>query len=186
MSKVDQNGNVLRVTLLTAYFVAFFLPVLSSAKTYYVSLEGSDAAMGTIDQPLLTFVKAQSVAAAGDTIYVRGGTYALNTTINISKSGTSANEFFLLAYPGERPVLDFSSMAVSSSNRGIQLSGSHWYIKGFDIKGAGDNGLFISGSFNTVEFCALFENRDTGLQIGNGASNNRIINCDSYYNADPG
>ena len=27
-------------------------------------------------------------------------------------------------------------------------------------------------------------NADTGLQIGNGASNNTIVNCDSFYNAD--
>lgn len=186
MRELNQNGNALSIAILTACFVTAFLPVLSSAKTYYVSLGGSDTAAGTIDQPFLTIVKAYSVAAAGDTIYVRGGSYALNTTINISKSGTSTNGFFLLAYPGERPILDFSSMAVSSSNRGIELSGSHWYIKGFDIKGAGDNGMFIGGSFNTVEFCALSENRDTGLQLGSGASNNRIINCDSYYNADPG
>ncbi|MDL1877547.1 T9SS type A sorting domain-containing protein, partial [Cytophagia bacterium CHB2] len=31
----------------------------------------------------------------------------------------------------------------------------------------------------------FFENRDTGLQLSNGSANNRIINCDSYYNADP-
>ncbi len=185
MRELDLNGNALNTAMVIACFIAVFLPALSTAKTYYVSPGGSDTAAGTIDQPFLTIVKAHAVAAAGDTIVVRGGSYALNTTINISKSGTSANGFFLLAYPGERPVLDFSSMAVSGSNRGIQLSGSYWYIKGFDVKGAGDNGMFISGSFNTVEFCSLFENKDTGLQLGNGASNNRIINCDSYYNEDP-
>ena len=186
MKRKHWNGKALRIANLIAFFVAMCLPVLSNAKTYYVSFGGSDAAVGTISAPFLTITKAHSVAAAGDTVFVRGGSYVLTTTINLSKSGTAANGFFLMAYPGERPLLDFSSMAVSSSNRGIQLSGSYWYIKGFDVKGAGDNGMFISGSFNTVEFCALFENRDTGLQLGNGAANNRIINCDSYYNEDPG
>jgi uncharacterized membrane protein YgcG len=188
MSKraLEKYTNAIRTAVAAVCFVTIFLPVLSSAKTYYVSLGGNDAAAGTFSQPFLTIVKAHSVVAAGDTIVVLGGRYVVNTTINISKSGTATNKLFLLANPGERPILDFSSMAFSSSNRGIQLSGSNWYIKGFDIQGAGDNGMFISGSFNTVEFCALFENRDTGLQIGNGASNNRIINCDSYYNVDPG
>jgi hypothetical protein len=54
-----------------------------------------------------------------------------------------------------------------------------------DIKGAGDNGMNVSGSNNIVEFCALYENRDSGMQIGGGASNNKIINCDSYFNRDP-
>jgi hypothetical protein len=185
MKKRHWKGNSLRIAEVITLLVAIFLPVLLWANAYYVSPGGSDAAVGTISQPFLTITKAHSVALAGDTVFVRGGSYVVNTTINLSKSGTATNGFFLLAYPGERPLLDFSSMAVSSSNRGIQLSGNHWYIKGFDIKGAGDNGMFISGSFNTVEFCALFENRDTGLQIGNGASNNKIMNCDSYYNADP-
>ncbi len=76
-------------------------------------------------------------------------------------------------------------MTVSSGNRGIRLSGDYWYIKGIDIKGAGDNGMNISGSNNIVEFCSFFENRDTGLQLSGGGSNNQIINCDSYFNADP-
>ena len=41
------------------------------------------------------------------------------------------------------------------------------------------------GSYNIIELCSFYENKDTGLQLGSGASNNRIINCDSYYNADP-
>ena len=94
--------------------------------------------------------------------------------------------YYLLAYQDERPLLDFSSMPVGSSNRGIKLSGSYWYIKGLDIKGAGDNGMNMSGSNNIIEFCSFYENSDTGLQIGGGASNNKIINCDSYFNEDPG
>ncbi|TSA17921.1 T9SS C-terminal target domain-containing protein [bacterium] len=186
MRKKHHSSSTLILAISSAWFITIFLPVSSSAKTYFVSPGGSDAAGGTFDQPFLTIVKAHSVVAAGDTILVRGGTHFLNTTISLTRSGTSTNGLFLLAYSGERPLLDFSSMAVSGSNRGIQLSGSRWTVKGFDIKGAGDNGMFISGSFNTVDFCALFENRDTGLQLGSGASNNRIINCDSYYNVDPG
>ena len=185
MRTIDRHGNTLSIALVATCILTMVCPILSSAKTYYVSPGGSDGAPGTIDQPFLTIGKEHSAVAAGDTILVRGGSYVVNTTIGISKNGTSTSGFFLLAYPGERPTLDFSSMTVSSGNRGIQLSGSRWLIKGFDIKGAGDNGMFISGSFNTVEFCAFFENGDTGLQLGNGASNNRIINCDSYFNADP-
>jgi hypothetical protein len=75
-------------------------------------------------------------------------------------------------------------MAYSSTNRGIQLSGQYWHIKGFEIYRAGDNGMNISGSNNIIEFCALFENRDSGMQLGGGASYNKIINCDSYFNYD--
>jgi hypothetical protein len=41
------------------------------------------------------------------------------------------------------------------------------------------------GSNNIIENCRFYENRDSGLQLSNGSANNQIINCDSYYNADP-
>ncbi len=157
-----------------------------SAATYFVAVTGSDSAAGTIDNPFRTLPKAVTVSIAGDTIYVRGGTYSIATTITISKSGTSLAYFHLYAYPGERPLLDFSPMAISSSNRGIKLNGSFWHVKGFDIHKAGDNGMFVGGSNNIIEFCSFFENSDTGLQLGSGASNNEVINCDSFDNVDPG
>ncbi|MGB2866833.1 MAG: right-handed parallel beta-helix repeat-containing protein [Bacteroidota bacterium] len=161
---------------------AFFTTAI--AKTYYVAVTGSDTNPGTIDLPFLTVPKAISSVAAGDTIYVRGGLYPIASTINISKSGTGTAPYRLYAYPGERPLLDFSSTALGS--RGISLSGKYWHVKGFDIKGAGDNGMILSGSNNIVEWCSFSENRDTGLQISSGGSNNQVINCDSYFNSDPG
>jgi hypothetical protein len=49
---------------------------------------------------------------------------------------------------------------------------------------AGDNGMQITGSNNIVEGCSFHDNKDTGLQLDNGASFNQVINCDSYNNAD--
>lgn len=156
-------------------------------QTYYVATTGSDSSDGSFDHPFRTIPKGISVATVpGTTIYVRGGTYAYSSTITISRSGNASSRYQLLAYPGERVFLDFSSMPINSNNRGIRLSGSYWYIKGFDIWKAGDNGMNVSGSNNIIEFCSFSENNDTGLQLGSGASNNQIINCDSYYNADPG
>ena len=157
----------------------------TSSTARYISPTGNDANAGTFAAPFRTIAKAVSVAVAGDTIYMRGGSYASSATTSISKTGTAAARFYLLAYPGERPVLDFSVMTVSSSNRGINLSGSYWYIRGIDFYHAGDNGMFMSGSNNIIELCNFYENSDTGLQIGGGGANNKILNCDSYYNADP-
>ena len=43
-----------------------------------------------------------------------------------------------------------------------------------------------TGSYNVIENCAFYRNRDSGIQIDNGASLvDTIRNCDSYYNADP-
>ena len=153
----------------------------------FVSPDGNDNNPGTIELPLKSIPAAVSIVQLGDTIYVRGGIYLLSDTdkISITKSGNVNSKYYLFAYNEERPILDFSSMTISSTNRAVTLSGSYWHIKGIDIKGAGDNGMNISGSYNIIEFCSFYENHDTGLQLGGGASNNQIINCDSYFNSDP-
>src|SRR4030042_4163000 len=153
--------------------------------TYYVDPNGNDTTgTGSISSPWKTIPKAVAVVVAGDTIYVRGGTHVYTTTITISKSGLAGARYYLFAYPGEKPILDFSSMSEGSSNRGIQLHANYWYIKGIDIYKAGDNGMIIEspGSYNRIELCNFYENRDSGLQLANGAAYNEIINCDSYYN----
>lgn len=140
---------------------------------------------GTIVTTSSEFLNAVNTAQPGDSIYIREGTYAFNLTIQLNFSGTEENRISLCKYPGdERPLIDFSAMGESSSNRGFQLNGSYWYIKEIDVFAAGDNGMFIKGNNNIIEFCTFFENADSGLQIGNGGSNNTVINCDSYYNAD--
>jgi hypothetical protein len=152
----------------------------------FVAPNGNDADSGTYGHPFLTIQKAVSAAQPGDTIFVRAGTYANTTTISLSQNGTASKRLCLIAYPpdGTRPLLDFSAMSFSGSNRGINLIGNYWYIKGLDIYKAGDNGMYTSGSYNIIEFCVFRENRDGGCQVGGGASYNQYINCDSYYNFD--
>lgn len=165
-----------------------WLPLLLSPAfaQKYVATDGNDANPGTLAMPFRTIPKAIAVAAPGDTIYVRGGAYALSNSISISasQSGTESQRYCLFAYSEEKPLLDFSSSPFG--RKGINLSASYWHLKGFAVKGAGDNGLEINGgSHNIIERCAFFENRDSGVQLSNGAAHNRISNCDSYYNADP-
>jgi hypothetical protein len=166
-------------------FCFLFVSVLYS-KTLYVSTAGADTNAGTIDYPFKTITKAlASSIVAGDTIYVRGGVYTLTATItiNTNPSGKQDTLCHLYAYPGERPILDFSTQALGS--RGMQVKAKYWHIRGFDIVGAGDNGMYITGAYNIIEFCSFSKNQDSGCQLSGGANNNKIINCDSFFNQDP-
>lgn len=130
-------------------------------------------------------LSALSAVKEGDSIVVREGTYLLDNKIRIFKSGTEDKKISLTAAAdGDRPKLDFSSMVEASANQGIVLNAEYWHIKGLEIFGAGDNGMKIEGNNNIIEFCSFSECHDTGLQIDNGASNNTILNCDSFFNAD--
>lgn len=162
------------------------LPPHASGQPWYVSPSGSDSNPGTLTSPFKSIEKAVTVVKAGESVYLRGGTYYLTATVTLGKNGAENSRISLLAYPEETPVLDFSAQALSNSNRGVVVTGSWWHIKGLGITGAGDNGMAISGgSNNLIEQCSFWRNRDSGLQIDNGASDNFIRNCDSYFNADP-
>ena len=170
---------------LILFWAVLFTTLEAQAKTYYVSVSGADTNSGlSAENPFQTIPKAVSMVNPGDTIYVKGGTNPYSTTITISKSGSATANYSLLAFPGERAVLDFSTIA--ANKRGLSLSASYWHIKGIDFTHATDNGMYISGGGNNViEFCSFIGNQDSGLQLSGGAHDNKIINCDSYYNADP-
>lgn len=167
---------------------------MASAANWYVSTTGKDSNDGkTLATPFLTVAKATGAVAAGDSIYIRSGTYASTTPITITTSGTAAKSIWMGIYPADlkttdsRPILDFSGMALASANQGIVHKAGYWHMFGFRIKGAGDNGMLVRSSaavHNTFEFLDFYENRDAGMQIRESAANNLILNCDSYHNAD--
>ena len=148
--------------------------------------ENTSSIVGKVVNSSQEILDALAAAVPGENIYVHGGNYTFDSTIEIKTSGSEGNTISLLAYPGDdsRPKFDFSSMTENSSNRGIELKANFWHFKGIDVYNAGDNGMHITGSNNVIEFCTFSECSDTGLQIDNGASNNTILNCDSYFNAD--
>ena len=158
---------------------------ISNIFTFRTS-DNTSSIEGKIVSTSQEILDAISAAIPGENIYVRGGEYIFNSTIEINTSGSAGNMISLLAYPEDdtRPKFDFSSMTENSSNRGIELDASFWHIKGIDVYKAGDNGMKITGSNNMIEFCTFSECSDTGLQLDNGAANNIILNCDSFFNAD--
>ncbi|MFH8802308.1 carbohydrate-binding protein [Streptomyces sp. NPDC017936] len=160
----------------------------------YVAPNGTDGAAGTQSAPT-TLTSAISRIGAGGTIYLRGGTYAYASTVTIpqTNNGTAAARTTLAAYPGETPVLNFAAQSESSSNRGLQLFGSYWHVKGIVVERAGDNGIYVGGSDNIIERTVTRHNRDTGLQLGRIASStpssdwpsdNLILSAESHDNAD--
>ncbi len=161
----------------------------------FVAPNGTDSNPGTMSQPT-TLTAAITRVAAGQTIQMRGGTYNLSATVTIARgnNGTSSQSKNIFAYNGERPILNFSAQSFSSSNRGLQLNGHFWRLRGLEVTNAGDNGIFIGGNDNTIELCVTHHNRDSGLQLGRHSSSapesewpsdNLILNCTSYDNYDP-
>jgi len=110
---------------------------------YYVAPNGSDAAAGTQAAPWASIAHAQSAAKPGDTVYFRGGRYAVTRAnracssqtakvdaITLSKSGTSGSPIRYWAQPGEKPVFDFSRVTDNCRIRGFGVTGSWIHLKG--------------------------------------------------------
>lgn len=133
----------------------------------------------------------------GKTIYLKSGTYSISKTIIIAEgnNGSANSTKNISALGNDKPVLDFSTMAFDSSNRGVVLAGNYWNINGIKIQKAGDNGMLLAGNNNTIDNCEFYANKDSGLQISryNSAynsidtwpSNNTVKNCYSHSNYDP-
>jgi hypothetical protein len=176
-----------------------------AASTYYVAPKGSDSAAGTEDAPWASIAHAQSTVAAGDTVYIRGGTYSITegtntcssqtSTVNaiaLTKSGAAGNLLKYWAYPGETPIFDFSQLQADCRVKGFDVTGNYIHMKGITVTGVKQRnnqnheswGVWISGSNNIFELLDIYHIDGTGLFIQNG-SNNLVLNCDSHENFDP-
>lgn len=71
--------------------------------TYYVATNGNNGWPGTFSQPWRNITYAESQINAGDTVYVRTGTYTNRLTIN--SSGSSGNLRTFEAYQSETVIL---------------------------------------------------------------------------------
>ena len=84
------------------------LEAQEAGHTYYVATNGNDKAAGTITAPWLTIGKAAKTVTAGDTVYVRGGTYC--EFVRFSAGGTASQPIKILAYSNEVPIIDGASL----------------------------------------------------------------------------
>jgi pectate lyase-like protein len=179
--------TIRRMTIGTALLVLLFPLAASAANTWYVAPTGDDSAAGTMAAPFATWARAQTAAAAGDTVYFRGGTYKYTTATNtcgsttstvdavvLSKSGTSGNMINYWAYPGETPKFDFSGITGSSYNcrhSSVRVNASYLYLKGLEITG--------TLQLNT-------DNHESWGVYITGGSNNKFELINSHHNMGPG
>lgn len=171
------------------------------AAEYYVATTGDDGDAGTLAEPFASLQKAADVAVAGDTVWIRGGTYEIVTPatsgagIAITKSGTSdTNRIKFWAYPGEVPIFDFSRMVISTTGytSGFAVSGSWLHFKGLEIRNVPMNtrsntgfGVNDPAHDDIFELLNLHHNSGSGFFISHGGGGHLILNSDSHDNYDP-
>ena len=169
-------------------FISLFLMVAfaAQARQYYLSPTGNDSNNGSSNSPFKTLNKVWTVVNAGDTVYLKGGTYQWNSAQYLSgKNGTANNLIKIWNYPGELPILTNASSY--SGNDLIEWTGNYIHWKGLEIANFKGNTSFSAFRSENCNNC-IFENinyhhNPMGFTIRN-CNNNLVLNCDFHHNRD--
>jgi hypothetical protein len=193
-------GFGLILLILCGYTFATNSVRAANGSTYYVSISGYDFNDGSIEKPWGTLSHAFSQLKAGDTLYVRSGTYTdiaeskYGIKLESPNSGTEDNRICVFAYPGEVPVLDFSNVTGAGMRWGFYMNGvNYWHFKGLHITklsqpttGNMSLACLVTDSNNNIfELMEFYGNKAAGFRIDGASEGNLILNCDAYDNYDP-
>ena len=142
----------------------------TGSRVFYVAVSGSDANPGSLARPWRTIRKAADSLVAGDTVYIRNGTY--RERVIPQNSGTDADRpIRYISYPGETATIDGTGLAVPDDEGLFQVEGKKYLvISGLRIINAEFAGIYIHGSRRiTVEKNRTLKTVSSGIGIWNSS-----------------
>ncbi|HRJ09496.1 MAG TPA: right-handed parallel beta-helix repeat-containing protein [Prosthecobacter sp.] len=133
----------------------------SQAAQYHVSPDGLDTHDGSSSHPWRTLTHAAAQLQPGDTLLVRGGSYAERLVLN-GKNGTESQPVTIRNAEGHAPVVDGQTLTVPSG--GIQglvafLNCSHLRFEGIEVAN------FVTSAAARIPAGIHIEGAGSGLQI---------------------
>src|SRR5271166_4178839 len=160
-------------------------------RNYFVATNGSDRNPGTISQPFRTIAKGVSMLTAGETLFVRSGTYA-ESLQNTIPGGTSwSNPVTVEAYPGDAVTI----RPPSGASFGLYFSGTneqYIVVKGFtvDARNVAVDAVKITGGQSSrgaashieIANCEIEDSPQQGILTTDGADHNQFINLSVHNN----
>ena len=139
---------------------------------YYVAPTGTDSGPGTLAQPWQTIQKAAETMVAGDTVYIRAGTY--REQVVPRNSGSPGSYITYAAYPGEMPTLDGSGVALQDTLVGLFEVSAKSYIRVSGLRVANvtvhsnNGGIIVKrSSYITIESSQTYNTISSGIGIWN-------------------
>lgn len=171
---------------------------VASAATYYVAPTGQDSQPGTLALPMRTIQAAVNKARAGDTVYVRGGVYY--EMVAMKQSGVQGQPIRLLAYTGERPVIDGRYTLPNAKPERcdnsvnpprcfvgpalVKLAGNYLEFDGFKITQSQGAAIDIGGNTPVrnirISNCQIHEIRSSAIR-GQNITDLLVEGCDVYH-----
>jgi hypothetical protein len=135
--------------------------VSSTSSNYYVSITGNDiTGDGSLTHPWRTIQKAANMVLAGDTVYVRGGTYFEEVRIQ-DKHGTNDSWITFMPYNNEVVIVDGRNIQTSWGHAIFRTTNASYIrITGFKLYNSARVGVWINTHANYIRI-----------------DNNEIYNC---------
>ena len=130
----------------------------------YFALPNGSGTSCTIDTPC-TLNSGLAKIAAGDTLFLRGGTYS--QSLSFSKSGTFASRITISGYPGEAAVIDgHNSIPSGCYDFLVTINGSYVTFRDIRVQNSFGSGI-AAGATTGVQFInvVLDYTGETGLVL---------------------
>lgn len=153
-------------TVAPAETMASTLPPPDAEGVYYVSPEGNNGYPGTMDQPWKTLRFAASQLRAGDTLFIRGGTYQEVT--KWQASGSPDAPITIQNYPDEQVIIDgYDTIPYNTGGTWMFLVEGDWYIiRGLEVTRSFDEGAIgVRGDHVIIENCFVHHNWAAGITM---------------------
>jgi Concanavalin A-like lectin/glucanases superfamily len=157
---VSPNGIASSAALTSPAFV----------KSWFVSPTGSGSGDGSFANPwdLQTALNQPASLHAGDTIFLRGGTYSGVFDHNLN--GTESHPFIVRSYPTEWAVLDGGSAGANYAV--INLKGSYTYFRDFEIMSSDPTRVTSTSGSNPPDIV-----RPDGVRVDQSGGDRPGIKC---------
>jgi hypothetical protein len=153
---------------LVLYIIGCAIPPSVFAASYYASPTGSGSTCSTTSPCSLS--TGLGIVSAGDTLYLRGGTYS--QTIDITKSGTASSPIVISGYQGETAVIDGGG-SMGEYSPLFYIHGSYVHLKNIELT-RGGMGLVITGNYDIASYINSHNHISNGILIS-GSSNGSIV-----------
>jgi parallel beta-helix repeat protein len=154
--------------------ILFFLVTAATprvwAAEYYVSKSGNNSNPGTEAQPWKTIQKAANTLTAGDTVYIKAGTY--NERVVPKNSGNAGNYITYTNYNNDTVTIDGTGVSIPPAWGGLLEISEVSYIKvsGLTIRDAGPddnhNGILLEdSSYIIIENNHTYNTASSGIGV---------------------
>lgn len=144
-----------------------YLPLVNLEKeAYYVSPNGSDANPGTLSKPWKTLTRAGARIKAGDTLYIRAGTY--HESFYIRNSGTQTSPIVVTNYNNEEVIIDGMNMTFPAHKSGsplIDIPGDWVIVSNLTIANSGEYGVTVEGNHDVLDNLYVHHSWGTGVVL---------------------